>query len=283
MIQDIRRWLVTKPLFISVSIVTGLILLTSITISFCVNAMKGEIYPLADWLFPSSLTPLLVTPVVASIFLRMIQRLEETGRQLAASMEREKLLALEMRHRIKNVFAVTSGLVTLAEREAGEDGEHRLARILKQKIAALARASDATFSPDLPSDGLQDSIELQGIVKAVMEPYGQKVEMEGAGLTVNAQGMTAVALILHELATNSVKHGALSSRSGSIRILWAREGDRLSLKWTEQDGPAIVAPPQHKGVGSTVINRFSRALGGSVAYDWQPSGLVVDISIPDGQ
>lgn len=57
LIQDIKRWLVTKPLFISVSIVTGLILLNSITISFCVNAMKGEIYPLADWLFPSTDSP----------------------------------------------------------------------------------------------------------------------------------------------------------------------------------------------------------------------------------
>ena len=95
---------------------------------------------------------------------------------------------------------------------------------------------------------------------------------------VGERAATALAMVVHELATNSVKYGILSCASGSLDITSLIDGDDLCLIWAESGGPAITDEPVLKGFGSKLIARsVSGQLGGTLAYDWQTSGLVVTL------
>ncbi len=89
--------------------------------------------------------------------------------------------------------------------------------------------------------------------------------------------------MLNELATNAAKHGALSSPDGSVDIRWAMDEDTLVLTWRERDGPAIAGPPLARGFGNVLARAgIEGQLGGTIAYDWQPEGLIVAIRLPMG-
>ena len=112
---------------------------------------------------------------------------------------------------------------------------------------------------------------MSSIVSAV--PRGESAPVSRhAGLTL--------ALVVHELATNSVKYGALSSAEGFLDISSRTDGDRMYLIWAETGGPPIVGHPELTGFGSRLIARtVSSLLGGELTYDWQESGLVVTIAM----
>ena len=265
------------------AVVTSIAVLISVSISFEINATKGEILQLADWLVPSFLSPLIITPFVAFVLLTMLRRMNRLGAELADSLERERLLALEMRHRLKNLYSVTGGLISLAEREVSDEDRASLPKILRAKLAALARASDATFTSSLAGSTPHGSLDLGKIVRAVMAPYESQVCISGPATTISAQAMTTVALILHELATNSVNYGALCAEAGSVRISWERARHTVHLNWLESGGPTIRNTPSRSGFGTAVIDRFIQGVGGTISKDWLPTGLSVEITLPDGQ
>lgn len=103
---------------------------------------------------------------------------------------------------------------------------------------------------------------------------------------LTADAAQALGLAIHELATNAVKYGALSTPAGKIELAWRYDGDdgarRLLLEWIEQGGPAI-APPAQKGFGEVVIQEMARALSADVAIDFTPQGLHCRIAIPEAQ
>lgn len=117
----IRTWLVQTTMVAGVATVTALAMTLSVTISLVINVLKGEFFPLGDWLFPSMFSPLVISPIVAFLFLTSIRRLDRLRGDLAASVERERLLALEMRHRLKNVYSVAGGLISMAAREVPDE------------------------------------------------------------------------------------------------------------------------------------------------------------------
>jgi two-component sensor histidine kinase len=89
----------------------------------------------------------------------------------------------------------------------------------------------------------------------------------------------AVAIALHELATNSVKYGSLSAADGHVEIAWSRIPDgRLSLRWIESGGPAVT-PPTHRGFGTRVMQSMIGQLGGEVRFDWRDQGLTCEIAL----
>ncbi len=201
--------------------------------------------------------------------------------------EKQSLLLREMNHRIKNLFAVTSGIVGMSAR--GAESPEDMAETVRARLGALARAHDL-IRPGLEANGEQtySSATLLDLVRTVMSPYldgtgvsDERVAFSGSDVPVGTAAATSMALVLHELATNAAKYGALSSPSGRVQISWLIEQKNFSLEWREENGPTVRGPPSHTGFGNQLSRHaIEGQLGGRVAYDWRPQGLVVKLIIP---
>lgn len=200
------------------------------------------------------------------------KRLEE---QLEAAAARETLIAQEMQHRVKNVFAVVSGLLLLSQKEAAGQAD-QVAGIFKDKLSALARASDAalTYASDPWTKG---AVDLGTVVAAALAPYADRCVQAGEPTSVRPERMTTIALLLHELATNAVKYGALAEADGRVEVTWSRTADGVAMRWREKGATNAVASPSRVGFGSRMIDRIVESGGGRIVRDWRPQGLVVDI------
>lgn len=196
--------------------------------------------------------------------------------QLEEAVEREKLLAREMRHRIKNLFSLVSGLIFIAEKEAGELGD--ATEILRDKLAALSRASDVVFAEG--GGGGQHAVDIATLIPSVLRPYGDRCAINGPAAPIRRDTMTTFALFLHELATNAVKYGALGGSVGTVAVHWTVHAESLHLTWSETGGPHISAPPQRSGFGTEMVDRVVRSARGTINRTWRSEGLVVDLHFP---
>lgn len=198
--------------------------------------------------------------------------------ELEESINREKLLSNEMQHRIKNLFSVVAGLISIAEKEAIRSNTKETAtQILRKKLGALSRASDTVFS------GIDNEVgqsDLERLVRSVLRPYGDRCLIGGGYASIPHTIMTTFALFLHELATNSVKYGALSNDSGDVTVRWKTDGNMLDMTWIEIGGPKISSPPERRGFGSALVDRIVQAAGGGIDRMWRVEGLVVDLHLP---
>src|SRR4051795_9381498 len=133
--------------------------------------------------------------------------------------EARELLSRELSHRIKNIFAVVSGLAILSAR--GRPDAQPFAGAFRERVQALAQAHEYVrpYSPDLPRSGEQT---VQGLLRALLAPYLEdrqaRFRVEGDDVPVGASAATALALIVHEQATNAVKYGALSQEGGHVHV-----------------------------------------------------------------
>lgn len=203
-------------------------------------------------------------------------------RDLEAAVAREKLLSREMQHRIKNLFAVVSGLVSIAESEASAEGTPAAAAsILRAKLVALARASDAAFAP--AADGRGGGLCLETLVTSVLAPYGARIRAGGAAVFIVPANMTTIALFLHEAATNSMKYGALGVAGGLVAVDWRAGAGSLDLTWRETGGPLLSGPPARLGFGSEMVDRIVQAIGGRITRDWPEGGLIAALTLPNVQ
>jgi len=201
------------------------------------------------------------------------QRLEE-------GLAREQLLAREMQHRIKNLLSVVSGLIVISEKEASETGSSETAtKILRDKLGALARASDAVFVQEL--GGEAGPADVEAVVRSVLQPYRERCSVSGSAASMPRESVTALALFMHELATNSVKYGALRAPDGMVTVNWTIRGASLQLTWTETGGPAIVKAPERQGFGSQMADRAMRSIGGTIQRSWPISGFVAELQLPN--
>ncbi|WP_083269209.1 chemotaxis protein CheB [Bosea vaviloviae] len=200
--------------------------------------------------------------------------------------ETQDLLVRELNHRIKNLFAVTNGVVSLSARSAGTPQE--MARAIRGRLEALARAHELII-PALGGGGeaIKRGTTLDALVTAIASPYREqegdraRVAIKGPNVPLGGQAVTSLALVLHELATNATKYGALSSSKGHIAISWSVSEGALSLTWEERGGPAVAGPPLGQGFGSLLARRsIEGQLGGVLAYDWKAEGLIVHLSTP---
>lgn len=202
-------------------------------------------------------------------------------KELEDAISREKLLSREMQHRIKNLFAVVSGLIHISEKEAaGEDAPQAVTNILRAKLQALSRASDAVFSGFETSNGAASQVDLCSLVRSVLQPYAGRCRLIGDPASASLDEMTTLALFLHELATNSVKYGALGADGGNVVVRWATDGGELELTWTESGGPPVAAAPTRRGFGSEMVDRIVASAGGRVSRAWQREGLIAELRLP---
>ena len=205
--------------------------------------------------------------------------LDVTNRKQAE--EGNELLAGEMSHRVKNLLAIASGLTQITSRTTTSTQD--MARELIQRLTALGRAHDLVRP--LP-DGQGSAALLGDLVSVLLAPYDDigafsgriRVAVERMG--VGEAAATSLAMVVHELATNSLKYGSLSSDTGTLDVSTQSKGDQIDMIWMERGGPPVEAPPTAEGFGSKLMRRsVSRQLNGSVEHDWSEGGLVVTVHL----
>jgi two-component sensor histidine kinase len=205
--------------------------------------------------------------------------LDVTGRKQAE--EAHELLAGEMSHRVKNLLSMATALTSIASRSA-TSAEHMASELIS-RLSALGRAHDLVR----PVPGRKENGALLGdLLTILLAPYDDGAAFSGRirvavpRMSVGESGATSLAMVLHELATNSMKYGALSAVTGTLDVSCVAEGDEMVLVWTERGGPRIAAPPDTTGYGSRMLTRSMQSqLNGSVARDWSEDGAIVTLRI----
>jgi two-component sensor histidine kinase len=205
--------------------------------------------------------------------------LDVTGRKQAE--EGHELLAGEMSHRVKNLLAIATGLTQMTSRSSSSIAD--MTTQLTQRLTALGRAHDLVR----PLPGGQGTAALLGdLVTILLAPYEETAAFSGRirvavpRMGVGEVAATSLALVIHELATNSLKYGALSFATGTLDVSGTVAGDTVVLTWTEQGGPEVVTPTGEGGYGSRLLDRaMSGHLGGSISTNWTPGGALVTLNI----
>jgi len=204
--------------------------------------------------------------------------LDVTGRKQAE--ESSELLAGEMSHRVKNLLSVASGLARITSRSS--DGVEDMAQQLTRRLTALGRAHDLVR----PLPGNQGSAALLGdIFTVLLAPYDDtgafagRIRISVPRMGVGHGAAASLALIVHELATNSLKYGSLSVDEGVLDVSGVLTDDTVRITWTEQGGPEV-KPADTEGYGSRLVRQtLEGQLGGSISYDWQKPGAVVIVEV----
>jgi two-component sensor histidine kinase len=204
--------------------------------------------------------------------------IDVTGRKQAE--EGHELLAGEMSHRVKNLLAVATGLTHITSRSTTTPIE--MAKELTGRLTALGRAHDLVR----PIPGKEGKAALFGdLIAVLLAPYDDmgafsgRVRVSVPRMGIGEKSATTLALIIHELATNSLKYGALSCETGTLDVSCSQEGERLIFTWTERGGPPVVAP-ESAGYGSNLTSRVIEAeLDGTIEREWPPEGAVVTVQM----
>jgi PAS domain S-box-containing protein len=202
----------------------------------------------------------------ASKIARDITEQKRTQEQIAT-------LAREAEHRSKNLLATVQATVNFSQSDTPEG----LKRAIEGRIRALANVHS------LFVETRWIGAELSTLATQELAPYSEKDErrvlIDGPQVLLEPNAAQAIAVALHELATNAAKYGALSLPNGQIDLKWLHEADgRLVLRWREMGGPAVQMPT-HQGFGTRIIERMIGQLKGKARFDWRAEGLVCEIAL----
>lgn len=206
--------------------------------------------------------------------------IDVTGRKQAE--EGRELLAGEMSHRVKNLLTVATGLTAITSRSTttSEDMAHELTL----RLTALGRAHDLVRP--VPGQSGAPSALLGDLLTVLLAPYDDmgafsgRIRVSVPRMSVGEKSTTIVALIVHELATNSMKYGALSTDTGILDVSCSGHDKAVTLVWTESGGPKVEAPKGTIGYGGRLVERsVTGHLGGSIDYRWAEDGLVVTLIV----
>jgi two-component sensor histidine kinase len=199
------------------------------------------------------------------------------------AQERQRLLAREADHRVKNIFANFHSMINLSARSALTPKD--MAQALRGRLDALLRAKDLVRPGIMGTEHESQRTTVDALVRTVLQPYDDgspdRIVLSGPDVPVGAKAVTGLALALHETATNAVKYGALSRPDGSIRVTWDVSTENLRLEWDETGGPDIDVTPRARGFGSILAERtVAGELGGKIEHDWRRHGLRLKLSVP---
>nr|CAD6630209.1 PAS domain S-box protein [arsenite-oxidising bacterium NT-25] len=213
---------------------------------------------------------------------RLFQQAQAEIAERRRAEELQRLLNDELNHRVKNMLASVQSIAAQTLRSAAP--EDRLA--FEDRLLALSRAHSLLLRRNWGGVGISE------LAAAALEPFVRAGEdkgrctMEGDQTVLQPKPALALAMALHELAANAVRHGSLSQNGGKVAITWRtmpslyRQGQFLQLKWQESDGPAVEAP-RRKGFGSRLIERgLAHELGGKVELEFNSDGVLCQIVIP---
>ena len=207
--------------------------------------------------------------------------LDVTQRKLAE--EAHELIAGEMSHRVKNLLAVASALTQITSHAATTQ---EMAKDLTNRLITLGRVQDLVR----PIPGQEKrAVLMADLLTILLSPYDgtgdtRRIRVAAPKIDVGEAASTALALVIHELATNSAKYGALSAVSGLLDVTCADVDGKVIIVWTERGGPPVSAPDKPPGYGSRMIARsLSAQLGGGMALNWSREGLIATLHLNKGR
>lgn len=199
------------------------------------------------------------------------QRYRQTLLKLQEEQASRELLIHELHHRNKNTLAVSQTIINQTLK-----GERELASKINGRLAALAAANDIIVGSS------DQTARLFDVIRNEVSPYGEgRARLKGPALKLASQHARSLALVIHELATNAAKYGALSNASGTVDVFWTYQNGILTLTWQEAGGPEVYEP-ERVGFGSQLIRSVATSLNGKVNSQYTPAGLVCTIELqPD--
>jgi two-component sensor histidine kinase len=178
-----------------------------------------------------------------------------------------KTIAQELAHRNKNSLAMSEAVIRKTLQEQPNSAETIIGR-----LRALSKTNDLLIESE------SQTISMSRILESELAPYDRnRIETHGPNVTLPASAARNLLLIIHELATNAAKYGALSAADGRIRVSWLLSEDTLTLRWTEEGGPAVKAP-EREGFGSLLVRESARALHGILKSEFRPEGFSCSLS-----
>ena len=173
-----------------------------------------------------------------------------------------KLAVDELVHRLKNKIATLQAVVSFQLRE-----HPHLRNEVAKRLTALSKVDDLILGT------VGKGADLRGILSTELGPYElSRVSLEGPDIILSPKPALMMALVVHELATNAAKYGALSSPAGKVSVNWALSNKTVSMEWRESDGPMVI-PRAGDGFGRRLLPRALKSLGGSVETDFEKTGL----------
>ena len=247
------------------------------------NDRVADTYETGSAMRPDRIVELRISPMRdggVAVSLRDITERKQAERS-------QRLLVHELNHRVKNALATVQAIANQSLRSPdipAEAFDRFMARLM-----ALARANDILVAEDWTG------ADLDAIAGQVARPYAARGDdvsegedarfhLDGPPAALGPRAATAMALALHELATNAAKYGALSSPEGQVSFTWRYQGEgpsrRLHMTWRESGGPAV-RPPTTLGFGTRLIERgLTSALQATVCVDYAPGGLIMNLDAP---
>ena len=212
-----------------------------------------------------------------SAFAAMALRMIQTEDRLNQALQDQEVLTREMSHRVKNLFALMTGMIRMTRRGAGTVDD--LADKLVGRVEALAEANALVrrhFSETQISGAAFGEI-----IRRILRPYGYaKATITGPVVPVGESSTNSIALIFHELATNAAKYGALSVEHGALDVAWTVDAQDIRLAWKELNGPPVAQSPTSTGFGTRLIQSTVQGIGGEIDYEWKPEGLCARLRLP---
>ena len=212
---------------------------------------------------------LLLASVVA-VYRRTLFELRQEIDLRERGERRQRIMMDELDHRVKNNLSQVLGLIELS-RQTSDGDLTSFARSLTGRVHSLAAVHESL------AHAKWEGVELRDIVTRTLQPYEDvthRVMLDGPPVHLSPRASTSLAMCLHELATNAVKHGSLSMPDGRITVVWRTEDPRVDLRWIESGGPRVESEQRGEGVGLTLIEgAIAYELGGSVKTMFKPDGL----------
>ena len=199
------------------------------------------------------------------------------AREREAADKLQKLILEELHHRIKNTLATVSAIASQSLRNVA--GAEHAQHAIEGRLVALGRAHDLLLQARWTSADLGKVV--RGATEAFDNPDVPKFTIAGPDVRMASGAVIAIAMTLNELCTNTTKFGALSVPAGRVDIVWTVDPatQRLCLKWTERNGPAVSAP-NGRSFGTRLIETLGKQLKGDVQLTYEPSGFVYTFNIP---
>ena len=195
---------------------------------------------------------------------------------VSEARDRADLLARELNHRVKNLFAVVLAIVQMSARDKPEAKE--VTNSIAQRIRALLTAHEVS-----QGELERPVASLRALVETSLAPYrssNHPAEIDGPEIMLPAKRVTPLGLVLHELTTNAVKYGAWKDE-GTVHVSWIEQDGTVTLEWRET-GAQLGDAPEHTGFGSLLMTSAARQFGGTFERNFTPDGLIVTIELPAG-